>query len=101
MNPLFIPLKRQFFNAFRAGTKTEEYRLHGPRWHQGTCTIGRPVVLSLGYGKAHRTHGTITAFRVQHGSTFPLDTRSSLADIYGSIDQDIACITIQIQRTAP
>lgn len=60
--PLFIPLKREFFNQFKAGTKNTEYRLRGPRWNTETCWIGRPVVLSLGYGKAHRIVGKIIGF---------------------------------------
>lgn len=47
--PLFIPLKREFFQAFKAGEKVEEYRPEGPRWNARTCRVGRPVVLSLGY----------------------------------------------------
>lgn len=60
--PLFIPLKREFFEAFKRGDKDKEYRPLGPRWNARTCTIGRPVVLSLGYGKAHRLTGVITGF---------------------------------------
>ena len=29
--PLFIPLKREFFEAFKAGQKVEEFRPEGPR----------------------------------------------------------------------
>lgn len=64
IKPLFIPLKREFFEAFRDGTKTWEYRPAGRRWNHHTCWIGRPVVLSLGYGKAHRLRGTVTCFTV-------------------------------------
>ncbi len=53
--PLFIPLKRQWFEAFSDGSKTVEYRRYGPRWNERTCTPGRPVVLSLGYSGARIT----------------------------------------------
>lgn len=62
MKPLFIALKTEYFEAFRAGTKTVEYRLYGPRWNERTCAIGRPVVLSKGYGKAHRINGHVSGF---------------------------------------
>ena len=29
--PLFIPLKREYFEAFEAGTKDTEYRRHPPK----------------------------------------------------------------------
>lgn len=46
---LFIPLKTEWFRAFESGTKTVEYRLHGPRWNERTVYSGRRVTLSLGY----------------------------------------------------
>ncbi|OPY70470.1 MAG: hypothetical protein A4E62_01557 [Syntrophorhabdus sp. PtaU1.Bin002] len=62
LKPLFIPLKREHFEAFENGTKTTEFRQYGPRWNERTCVVGRPVVLSLGYGKQRRLEGLITAF---------------------------------------
>lgn len=61
--PLFIPLKREYFEAFERGEKTEEFRPLGPRWNARTCRIGRPVVLSLGYGKHQRLRGVVSSFR--------------------------------------
>lgn len=57
--PPFIPLKRAFFEAFKKGTKTTEYRLLGPRWNMLVCPPRRRVVLSLGYGKAQRLSGVV------------------------------------------
>lgn len=62
--PLFIPLKREFFEAFASGKKTIEYRKLGPRWNEKTCRPGRAVVLSLGYGKARRLRGVVTWIEV-------------------------------------
>jgi hypothetical protein len=62
--PLFIPLKGEYYDAFVRGEKTTEYRPYGPRWNERVCRVGRPVVLSRGYGKRHRRHGTITEFRI-------------------------------------
>lgn len=61
---MFVPLYRQWFVAFRDGTKTEEWRRLGSRWNADTCWIGRPVTLSLGYTTT-RLHGTISSFRVE------------------------------------
>lgn len=63
--PLFIPLKREYFEAFERGEKHVEYRPFGPRWNRRTCEIGRRVVLSLGYGKRRRLNGVVTNFHVE------------------------------------
>lgn len=60
--PLFLPLRRQYFQAFKDGTKTVEYRLYGKRWNEKLCTLGRAVWLSNGYGAADRMDGVITSF---------------------------------------
>jgi hypothetical protein len=57
--PLFIPLKREYFDAFSKGEKSIEWRIYGPRWTERTCWPGRLVTLSLGYGKRHRLSGTV------------------------------------------
>lgn len=57
--PLFIPLKREYFEAFERGAKTEEYRRLGKVWNPKTCRTGRRVILSLGYGKSRRLTGII------------------------------------------
>jgi hypothetical protein len=62
--PLFIPLKSQYYYAFAYGRKSTEYRQYGPRWNERVCRIGRPVVLSRGYGKRDRLAGIITGFRM-------------------------------------
>ena len=59
---LFVPLRREWFEAFEKGHKTFEYRPYGPRWNERTCAIGRRVTLSLGYGKQRRLRGTIVSF---------------------------------------
>lgn len=63
MKPLFIPLKREYFDAFERGEKDTEYRIYGPRWNERVCSVGRPVVLSCGYGKQRRLEGVIREFR--------------------------------------
>jgi hypothetical protein len=59
---LFIPLRRQWFEAFKSGRKFHEMRPYGPRWNEKTCFVGRRVVLSLGYGKHQRLTGTVIDF---------------------------------------
>ncbi len=90
--PLFIALKREYFEAFRAGDKTEEFRPEGARWNARTCVVGRPVVLSLGYGKAHRMIGVVTGYR---RSAEPTET-PAWRDCYGDRVGLAACIAIKI-----
>lgn len=92
--PLFIPLKTEFYDRFADGSKTEELRLHGPRWNENTCRIGRAVTLSKGYGKANRMSGRIWKFTRQHGTTFGSTYKKSIEAIYGTLDVWIACISI-------
>jgi hypothetical protein len=94
---LFIPLKSEFYDAFLAGTKTTEFRRHGPGWNAKTCTVGRRVVLSKGYGKAHRVAGTIVAFEVSEGPTKSEAWRKCYGDKPGAA----ACITIRLDGVTP
>jgi hypothetical protein len=59
MKALFIPLNTEPYEAFKAGSKTIEWRIYGARWNERTCTPGRPVILSKGYGKKHRLAGVV------------------------------------------
>lgn len=96
MKPLFIPLKSEYYEAFVNGSKAAELRRYGPRWNEKTCTPGRSVVLSMGYGKQHRTHGRIWKFKRQHGSTFGSTYRAAILNVFGTLDIDIACISIVV-----
>ena len=97
MKPLFIALKTEYFEAFKAGTKDTEYRPYGPRWNERTCPIGRPVVLSKGYGKAHRLTSYIIGFS---RSAVPTTTRA-WRNCYGDRGGDAACIRVAPPQTAP
>lgn len=97
MNPLFIPLKRAYFEAFKAGTKSEEFRPEGPRWNARVCAVGRPVVLSLGYGKANRLQGVIVSYR---SSIEPTQT-AAWKDCYGDRSGLAACIGIRVTGEVP
>ena len=67
MTPLFIPLRRTWFEAFASGDKRHEWRWHGTRWNAGICVIGRPVTLALGYTRS-RLRGVVTSFAVRPAS---------------------------------
>lgn len=67
--PVFIPLRREWYELFARRAKTSEYRPYGPRWNEKTCRIGRRVTLSLGYGKARRLHGVIIGFEKSEDAT--------------------------------
>lgn len=80
MKPLFIPLKSEWFDAFASGKKKTEYRRLGGPWNAKTCSVGRTVVLSRGYGKQARLRGRIIAFRGIPRSKAPLGARALYPD---------------------
>ncbi len=59
VKPLFVPLKKEYYEAFECGEKTVEYRAYGPRWNEKTCWVGRPVTISCGYGNHRRLQGEV------------------------------------------
>ena len=97
MKPLFIPLKREFYEDFAAGRKGSELRLYGPRWNERTCPVGRAVTLSLGYGKAHRMTGVIREFHKRDARTFGSTYRNNIERLYGTLDKPIAEIRIELK----
>lgn len=94
MKPLFIPLKTEYYKAFKDGSKREELRVYGPRWNHKTCTEGREVILSNGYGKQNRMKGRIWKFKKQQGTLFGSTYKAAIKAVYGTLEIDIACISI-------
>jgi hypothetical protein len=97
---LFIPLRTEFYVAFANGTKTDEYRLYGPRWNERTCNVGRRVVISHGYGTRHRLHGRVVSFARCSPNTLHGELETTLRRIYGQTHGDVARIAIELQDTA-
>ncbi len=94
MPPLFIPLKREYFEAFETDKKKEEFRPYGRKWNEFTCAIGRPVVLSFGYGKSRRLSGQIVSFRKE----WKTDILPGWFDVYGPCTDAAACIGIRLWK---
>lgn len=94
MKALFIPLKTEFYDDFANSSKTEELRLYGKRWNEKTCQPGRDIVLSKGYGKHALLKGKIYKFKKQHASLFGATYQAEIKKVYGTIDIEIACISI-------
>lgn len=94
MKPLFIPLKKEYFLDFKDGWKDEEFRLYGHRWNEKTCFPGRPVVLSLGYGKLRRLRGKVKAFKKQRADEIWSGDQEDVLACYGTLDVELACIKI-------
>lgn len=96
--PLFIPLKTCYFEQFANGTKTVEYRRYGRGWNHDTCRVGRPVVISKGYGKYSRLTGQIVTFHVSHNP----QTIPGWSDCYGHDgNAQAACIGINLTPSKP
>jgi hypothetical protein len=94
MTPLFIPLKREYFEAFANGSKRHEYRIFGPRWNKQTCMTGRPVTLSCGYCKQRRLSGIIQGVQVMvNPSKLP-----GWIDCYGKTGKPAIIIEIEVTR---
>ncbi len=89
--PLFIPLKRKYYEEFISGNKQVEYRKYGKGWNERTCLVGRSVVISLGYGKQRRSIGTIQSFNVIDSSTIP-----AAKEVYGFEQIKLAAIGITL-----
>jgi len=96
IKPLFIPLKKEYYEAFADGSKTEELRRYGVRWNENNCSIGRAVILSKGYGKDARMSGLIRRFKKLHGTTFRSTDKVAIQTIYETLDIWIACISIDV-----
>lgn len=99
MKPLFIPLKSEYFYAFKDGSKTKERRLAGKRWNFKTCPVGRDVILSKGYGKKERLSGYIvgTLSAQSSGVHFTDKDRQSIAACYGEGSHQIFEIEIVVE----
>lgn len=98
MKPFFIVVTTEYYHQFLSGEKPgmEELRPYGARWNENTCAIGRPVILSAGYGKKHRAAGRIVGFRTSQAET----QRSEYKAIYGDkhAGKPAACIKIEIEQ---
>lgn len=95
MKPLFIPLKTEFFEAFKNRTKRFEYRLYGPRWNEATCYLNRPLTLSKGYGKRERISGKVLSFFASREAAQRLDFKKCYPK--AGPEAIAACIEISIQ----
>lgn len=89
--PLFIPVKTKFYEDFLDGTKDTEYRKAGPRWNKRTCWIGRPAVISKGYGKQNRLYRTVQFYEEKM-----MDT-PAVIECYGKPTL-IACIYLPAEK---
>jgi hypothetical protein len=94
--PLFIPLKVEYFDAFRDGRKRTEYRIYGKRWNHDTCYPGRAVTLSRGYGIKARLRGRVARLNVWPVDGLEDSARTAFLACYGRADVMVAAIDIEI-----
>ncbi len=91
MKPLYIPLRRVYFEAFRLRRKRVEVRRYGPRWNERVCTVGRRVILSCGYS-GPRMFGTIRSFHRKSARSVSKSAREIYPDC-----RDFAVIGIRLR----
>jgi hypothetical protein len=91
-NPLFIPLKGEWFDRFESGDKSDEWRRLGARWNFINCRIGRRVVLSRGYS-GRRLGASIGAVRLVKA-----EVGSAAAGLYGV---GTNCIVLELHDIGP
>jgi len=96
LNPLFVLLKTEYYEAFADGSKCEVLHRYGARWNENTCLLGRHVVLSKGYGKQHRMIGRVSKFKRQYGTTFDSANKAAILAVFGTLHIEIACISIEL-----
>lgn len=94
--PLFIPLKSEYYEAFKDGSKDTEYRLHGKRWNENTCWRGRKITLSKGYGKKNRLYGVISSVWVTNSVSVAYVIQEALAAIFGPGIHEVICLEIHL-----
>lgn len=92
--PLFIPLIAEYYDAFKNGTKRQEYRLYGDRWNERVCYPGRAAVLSRGYGKANRLSCFVESFDRKQRCDLPPDIAEVVEYVYKGTTGDVAIITV-------
>lgn len=97
--PLFIPLKTEYFEAFKLGAKTHEYRKYNAWWNEKKCQPGRPVILSKGYGKHDRIYGVVKSFKARLVKEIK-DQKAvkAIKDLYGHENHLMAIIEVEIQQ---
>jgi hypothetical protein len=75
VKPLFLLLKRKYWEQFAAGTKTVEWRPYGARFNERVLRPGRPIVLSCGY-IGPRLYATVTQFEIVDRAGAPPEARA-------------------------
>lgn len=100
--PLFIPLMTEHFESFKDGSKDKEFRIDGPRWNAKTCFVGRPVVISKGYGKAHRMSGVIASFEGVPIEDLDAEIQTTVRKVFGpKLKKDDLIAVIGISHLRP
>ena len=93
MADLILPLKAEFFNAIRAGTKVEEFRRRTPYWR--TRIEGKAfdrVVLTLGYpARDHHERRMVLPWRGVRLTTIQ-------HELFGAAPVEVYAIQVALNR---
>jgi hypothetical protein len=84
LKPFFMPLKTEYFEQFKNGTKSYELRKYSNRFCRAKFPIGRHVILSKGYGKKHRLIGTVAHINIVMADELSIIDRKAVVDCYGN-----------------
>lgn len=97
MKPLFVPLNAEYYDAFASGDKDTEYRMFGRGWNFKTCIVGRPVLLSRGYGKQSRMAGTVVRFqKLWWKNIEDAAAVAAIEKLFGKRAAWMACVKIKV-----
>lgn len=97
MKPAFIPLKKRYYEQFLDGSKTIEYRIAKRQWRAKNFPVGRPVILSSGYGKKHRTEAIVLSSEECPFERLCRLTKNNLEECCGRIEPKTMITWIELE----
>lgn len=83
LKPVFLPLKRKYWEQFRDGESSVEYRKLGHRWREKAFPSGRGVILSCGYS-GPRLLARVRSCSVVNSSNIDGGDGLSVVELYGA-----------------
>lgn len=96
--PMYLVLKREYFDAFAEGSKSIEYRRYGGQFTERVYFVGRRVVLATRYDRrALVMPARVTTFRIEPAIKHP-----DMIEFYGgrlAPGDQVALIGLEVLRS--